>query len=128
MPKEIVRFANEILNNPARIDVSPKEMTVAKIEQFAIMVGNSQKKTALETLLRDPQMQRAIIFTRTKHGANKVCRQLNSSGFVAEVIHGNKTQAARQRALAELQAWRCLGVGRNRYCGTRASTSIRFLM
>ena len=108
MPKEIVRFANEILNNPARIDVSPKEMTVAKIEQFAIMVGNSQKKTALETLLRDPQMQRAIIFTRTKHGANKVCRQLNSSGFVAEVIHGNKTQAARQRALQNFKqgdAW-----------------------
>ena len=53
-------------------------------------------------------MQRAIIFTRTKHGANKVCRQLNSSGFVAEVIHGNKTQAARQRALQNFKhgdAW-----------------------
>lgn len=108
MPKEIVRFANEILDQPTRIDVSPKEVTVAKIEQYAIMVRNAQKRAALETLLRDPQMQRAIIFTRTKHGANKVCRQLNSSGFVAEVIHGNKTQAARQRALQNFKhgdAW-----------------------
>ena len=108
MPKDIVRFANEVLDHPARIDVSPKEITVAKIEQYAIMVGNAQKRIALEALLRDAQMQRAIIFTRTKHGANKVCRQLNSSGFVAEVIHGNKTQAARQRALQNFKhgdAW-----------------------
>ena len=108
MPKEIVRFANEILDQPTRIDVSPKEVTVAKIEQYAIMVRNAQKRATLETLLRDPLMQRAIIFTRTKHGANKVCRQLNSSGFVAEAIHGNKTQAARQRALQNFKhgdAW-----------------------
>ena len=108
MPKEIVRFAHEILDQPIRIDVSPKEVTVAKIEQYAIMVRNAQKRAALETLLRDKQMQRAIIFTRTKHGANKVCRQLNASGFVAEVIHGNKTQAARQRALQNFkhgEAW-----------------------
>ena len=72
------------------------------------MVRNEQKRAALETLLRDKQMQRAIIFTRTKHGANKVSRQLNASGFVAEVIHGNKTQAARQRALQNFKqgdAW-----------------------
>lgn len=108
MPKDIVRFANEVLHKPARIDVSPKEITVAKIEQYAVMIANAQKRAALETLLRDEQMQRAIIFTRTKHGANKVCRQLNSSGFVAEVIHGNKTQAARQRALQNFKhgdAW-----------------------
>ena len=88
--------------------MSPKEVTVAKIEQYAIMVRNAQKRAALETLLRDKQMQRAIIFTRTKHGADKVCRQLNASGFVAEVIHGNKTQAARQRALQNFkhgEAW-----------------------
>tara|TARA_B100000900_G_scaffold272102_1_gene232401 strand:- start:85 stop:1638 length:1554 start_codon:yes stop_codon:yes gene_type:complete len=108
MPKDIVRFANEVLDHPARIDVSPKEVTVAKIEQYAIMVSNAQKRAALESLLREEQMHRAIIFTRTKHGANKVCRQLNSSGFVAEVIHGNKTQAARQRALQSFKhgdAW-----------------------
>ena len=94
---------------PARIDVSPKEITVAKIEQYAVMVANAQKRAALETLLRDEQMQRAIIFTRTKHGANKVCRQLNSSGFVAG---GNSRQqnskAARQRALQNFKhgdAW-----------------------
>ena len=57
MPKEIVRFANEILDQPIRIDVSPKEVTVAKIEQYAIAVRNAQKRAALETLLRDKQMQ-----------------------------------------------------------------------
>ena len=108
MPKEIARFANEILHQPARIDVTPKEITVAKIEQYASIVRNQQKRAALEVLLRDPLVQRVIVFTRTKHGANKVCRQLNSSGFVAEVIHGNKTQAARQRALQNFKqgdAW-----------------------
>ena len=108
MPKEIARFANEILQQPARIDVTPREITVAKIEQYASIVRNQQKRAALEVLLRDPLVQRVIVFTRTKHGANKVCRQLNSSGFVAEVIHGNKTQAARQRALQNFKhgnAW-----------------------
>ena len=90
MPKEIVRFANEILDQPIRIDVSPKEVTVAKIEQYAIMVRNAQKRAALETLLRDKQMQRAIIFTRTKHGANKVCRQLNASGLLLRLSTATK--------------------------------------
>jgi ATP-dependent RNA helicase RhlE len=99
MPTEIGRLAKEILDEPVRVDVSPKEVTVAKIDQRAVMVSTPNKRVVLEHLLRDKDLVRAIVFTRTKHGANKVAKQLNGAGFVAEVIHGNKTQAARQRAL-----------------------------
>ena len=99
MPTEIGRLAKEILHEPLKVDVSPKEVTVAKIDQRAVMVSTPNKRVVLEHLLRDKDLVRAIVFTRTKHGANKVAKQLNGAGFVAEVIHGNKTQAARQRAL-----------------------------
>jgi ATP-dependent RNA helicase RhlE len=99
MPTEIGRLAKEILHEPIKVDVSPKEVTVAKIDQRAVMVSTPNKRIVLEHLLRDKDLVRAIVFTRTKHGANKVAKQLNGAGFVAEVIHGNKTQAARQRAL-----------------------------
>ena len=99
MPTEIGRLAKEILHEPIKVDVSPKEVTVAKIDQRAVMVSTPNKRVVLEHLLRDKDLVRAIVFTRTKHGANKVAKQLNGAGFVAEVIHGNKTQAARQRAL-----------------------------
>ena len=84
--------------------MTPEEVTVAKIEQKVVHVKTAQKRAALEHLLRDASLVRAIVFTRTKHGANKVARQLNSSGFVAEVIHGNKSQAARQRALENFKS------------------------
>jgi len=104
MPQEITKLAKEILRNPVRVDVSPEEITVAKIDQRVVHVATFQKRAALEHLLRDPGVVRAIVFTRTKHGANKVARQLNASGFVAEVIHGNKSQAARQRALENFKS------------------------
>ena len=106
--KEIEKLAKELLHKPVRVDVSPKQLTVAKIEQNAVMVATPNKRAVLEHLLREQSLTRAIVFTRTKHGANKVARQLNSSGFVAEAIHGNKTQAARQKALANFKngdAW-----------------------
>jgi len=99
MPQEINKLAKEILRDPVHIDVSPQEVTVAKIDQRVIHTATQHKRPVLEHLLRDKGVVRAIVFTRTKHGANKIARQLNASGFVAEVIHGNKTQAARQRAL-----------------------------
>lgn len=104
MPSEITKLAQEILHEPVRIDVTPEEVTVAKIQQKVVHVATQQKRAALEHLLRDKEMVRAIVFTRTKHGANKVARQLNASGFVAEVIHGNKSQAARQRALENFKS------------------------
>ena len=104
IPGEIAKLSKEILREPVRIDVTPEEVTVAKIEQNVVHVASQQKRAVLEHLLRDKALVRAIVFTRTKHGANKVTRQLNASGFVAEVIHGNKSQAARQRALENFKS------------------------
>ena len=104
MPGEIAKLSKEILRDPVRIDITPEEVTVAKIEQKVVHVATQQKRAVLEHLLRDSSLVRAIVFTRTKHGANKVARQLNASGFAAEVIHGNKSQAARQRALENFKS------------------------
>ena len=104
MPAEIAKLSKDILRDPVRIDVTPEEVTVAKIEQKVVHVATQQKRAVLEHLLRDSSLVRAIVFTRTKHGANKVARQLNASGFAAEVIHGNKSQAARQRALENFKS------------------------
>jgi len=104
IPTEIAKLSKEILRNPVRIDVTPEEVTVAKIQQKVVHVKTALKRAALEHLLRDESLVRAIVFTRTKHGANKVARHLNASGFVAEVIHGNKSQAARQRALENFKS------------------------
>ena len=108
MPKEVASLAREILKDPVRVDVSPKQVTVKEIEQRVVMVDNADKRRALVHLLRDESVTRAIVFTRTKHGANKVARQLENSGIVAEAIHGNKSQNARQRALQNFKngdAW-----------------------
>jgi ATP-dependent RNA helicase RhlE len=108
MPKAVASLAREILKDPVRIDVSPKEVTVKEIEQRVVMVDNADKRRALEHLLRHDSVSRAIVFTRTKHGANKVARQLENSGIGAEAIHGNKSQNARQRALQNFKngdAW-----------------------
>jgi len=99
MPSAVVALAREILKNPVRVDVSPKQMTVKEIDQRVVMVDNGDKQRMLEHLLRDDEVSRAIVFTRTKHGANKVARKLEDAGIGAEAIHGNKSQNARQRAL-----------------------------
>jgi ATP-dependent RNA helicase RhlE len=108
MPKEVASLAREILNDPVRIDVSPKEMTLRQIDQRVVMVNNSDKRDVLRHLLHADEVSRAIVFTRTKHGANRLAKQLGNDGIVAEAIHGNKSQGARQRALANFKngdAW-----------------------
>ncbi len=108
MPKEVASLAREILKDPVRVDVSPKQVTVKETEQRVVMVDNADKRRALVHLLRHDSVSRAIVFTRTKHGANKVARQLENSGIGAEAIHGNKSQNARQRALQNFKngdAW-----------------------
>jgi ATP-dependent RNA helicase RhlE len=99
MPKAVAALAREILRDPVRVDVSPKQVTVKKIDQRVVMVDKGDKQRTLEHLLRDDEVSRAIVFTRTKHGANKVARKLERAGISAEAIHGNKSQGARQRAL-----------------------------
>ena len=99
MPREIAKFAEETLKDPIKINIAPKQISVEKIQQQIYQIKNGERSSALKQLLRDKNLQRAIVFTRTKHGANRIGRTLNNSGFVAEVIHGNKSQTARQRAI-----------------------------
>lgn len=99
MPPEISNLANTILNNPVRVEVTPVSSTAEKIDQAIYHVDKSDKRSLLLHVLKDDAIKSALIFTRTKHGADKVVKDLNKSGIEAEAIHGNKSQVARQRAL-----------------------------
>lgn len=99
MPEEISALAENILNDPVRIAVTPVASTVEVIEQSVYFVEKKDKPMLLLDLLRDRAMTRVLIFTRTKHGANKVTQFLEEYNVKVGVIHGNKSQAARQRAL-----------------------------
>jgi ATP-dependent RNA helicase RhlE len=106
MPDEVAHLVAEVLREPARISVSPKTLTADKIDQRVYFVPTQDKRPLLNTLLADETMKRVIVFTRTKHGANKVAENLEKAGFRAEAIHGNKSQNARQRALEEFRQGR----------------------
>ena len=103
MPPEIVELANAFLHDPVHVEVTPTATTVDKIDQYIFFVEKEDKKPLLEHLLRDPSVKRAIVFTRTKHGANKVAQQLTNARINAEAIHGNKSQSAREAALAHFK-------------------------
>ena len=106
MSNGVSQLARNILRDPIRVDVSPKQPTVKKIDQRVIMVETQDKLEVLQTLLHDEALSRAIVFTRTKHGANKVTKKLCAAGISADAIHGNKSQSARQRALADFKKGR----------------------
>lgn len=99
MPREIVQFAYSIQHDAVQVEVSPEQPTVDAIEQAVFFVPKQQKQALLEHVLDDPEITRALVFTRTKHGANRVVKNLSKRGISAEPMHGNKSQAARQRAL-----------------------------
>jgi len=99
MPPEIIKLSNSILQNPSKIEVTPESPTVETIKQNLFFVDKGNKKNLLIDILRDSDIKSALVFTRTKHGANKVVKLLNKKNIGAEAIHGNKSQAARQRAL-----------------------------
>ncbi|MFN4088385.1 MAG: DEAD/DEAH box helicase [Alphaproteobacteria bacterium] len=99
MPKEIEKLAAGLLRDPARVAVTPVSSTVERIDQRVLFVEKANKRALLAELLRDRGIARALVFTRTKHGANKVAEQLAKGGVRADAIHGNKSQNARQRAL-----------------------------
>lgn len=99
MPKEIVSLAEGLLRNPQRIEVSPQGTTAAEITQIVYTVQTKDKKKALSSLLTNPKLETVIVFTRTKHGADAVTRNLEKDGYSVAAIHGNKSQNARQRAL-----------------------------
>ncbi|MBN9533192.1 MAG: DEAD/DEAH box helicase [Alphaproteobacteria bacterium] len=106
MPGEVAHLVNEVLHQPARVEVSPKAIAAPRIAQCVYHVAAGDKRTLLNTLLQDEDMSRVIVFTRTKHGANKIATQLAKSGYKAEAIHGNKSQNARQRALEDFRSGR----------------------
>ena len=100
MPPEVTKLCNDILRDPTRVEVTPSASIVERIDQRVFFVDASNKRGLLATLLRDRAVTRALVFTRTKHGANRVAEQLSRGGIRADAIHGNKSQNARQRAIA----------------------------
>ena len=103
MPPEIVKLSKSILYNPKKVEVTPESSTVDAIQQGLYFVDKGNKKNLLVDVLQDHSIKSALVFTRTKHGANKVVKLLNGSNIQAEAIHGNKSQAARQRALGNFK-------------------------
>jgi ATP-dependent RNA helicase RhlE len=99
MPSEISRLSKEILVDPVRVEVTPQATPIERIEQSIYHVAAKDKVSLLTKILEAPVMSKVIVFTRTKHRANQVVEKLGGFGISSEAIHGNKTQAARQRAL-----------------------------
>jgi len=99
IPREVIKFAKNILDDPVEINISPDEPTLEIIKQAAFFILKEKKQALLEYLLADSTITRALVFTRTKHGANRVVKKLQRKGIRAESIHGNKSQSARQIAL-----------------------------
>ncbi len=103
MPKEIQALANSILSNPEKVEVTPVSSTAETIKQSLFFVEKQNKPSLLKFILSDDSIETALVFTRTKHGADKVVKDLIRTGISAEAIHGNKSQNARQRALSNFK-------------------------
>ncbi|MFT3682819.1 MAG: DEAD/DEAH box helicase [Ferruginibacter sp.] len=103
MPPEIQRLADVLLTNPAKVEVTPVSSTVDKIEQHLFFVDKQNKASLLLHLLKDTAIARVLVFTRTKHGADKVVKILHKHQITAAAIHGNKSQNARQHALTNFK-------------------------
>ncbi|MGE0665089.1 MAG: DEAD/DEAH box helicase [Sphingomonadales bacterium] len=99
MPADVAKLAQDMLIDPVRVEVTPQATTVEKIAQSVYFVEAAAKQSLLASLLRDQALSKVIVFTRTKHRANRVAEQLSKSGLPADAIHGNKSQSARQGAL-----------------------------
>jgi ATP-dependent RNA helicase RhlE len=106
MPKSVQGLASGLLSDPVRVEVAPAATTVEKVEQRVLFVAKDKKRALLGELLDDKDIERVLIFTRTKHGADRVARHLHHSGIRSDAIHGNKAQNARERALAGFRSGR----------------------
>jgi superfamily II DNA/RNA helicase len=104
MPKEIAELADSMARDPVRVAVTPAATTVERIDQRVMFVDRAGKPALLAQLLRSEQIDRVLVFTRTKHGADKVVRALAKSGLKAAAIHGNKSQNQRERVLAAFRS------------------------
>ncbi len=99
MPNEIVELSKTILRSPERVEVTPVSSTAEKVSQSVYLVSKNDKRALLLHLLENPEFAPVLVFSRTKHGADRIVKDLQRSGIDAESIHGNKSQNARQRAL-----------------------------
>ena len=104
MPPVIEKLAQTILVKPVRIEVTPVSSTAELITQYVMFVDRENKRVLLNHILTDQNMKRVIVFSRTKHGANKIADFLEKNGIISEAIHGNKSQSARQRALENFKS------------------------
>ncbi len=104
MPQEITKLADSMLRDPARVAVTPQATTVERIAQRVIHTDKAAKQSLLAELLRSETTDRVLVFTRTKHGADKVVRGLQKAGYTAEAIHGNKSQNQRERVLGAFRS------------------------
>ncbi len=106
MPPAIAGLANSILHNPEKVEVTPVSSTAEKIDQSVYFVGKRDKQSLLVHLITEHTINRTLVFTKTKHGADRVVKDLRMSNIKADAIHGNKSQAARQNALANFKSGR----------------------
>jgi len=104
MPREAQELADQLLKNPETVAVVPPATTAERVDQEAFFVEKADKRALLVDVLRDVAMRRVLVFSRTKHGANRIAEHLVKEGIGAEAIHGNKSQNARERALAGFKA------------------------
>jgi ATP-dependent RNA helicase RhlE len=104
MPREIRRLADSMLKEPVEVTVAPVASTVDGLAQWVLHVSAPDKRALLSAVLRDPAMKRVLLFARTKHGASRLADHLERAGETADAIHGDKSQAARDRALTEFKA------------------------
>ncbi len=99
MPKAIAELGDRFLTNPVKVSVAPQSTTAERVEQFATFCNPQEKQALLTMRIRSEPIDRALVFTRTKHGADRVVKNLRAAGIAAEAIHGNKSQPQRERAL-----------------------------
>ncbi|MBO9470422.1 DEAD/DEAH box helicase [Endozoicomonas sp. G2_2] len=97
--KDIRKLASNLLNKPVEIDVAPRNATADRIDQKVVMVEKPRKRAVLSHLIKENGWHQVLVFARTKHGANRLCKQLDSDGLPAAALHGNKSQNARTKAL-----------------------------
>ncbi len=104
MPADIAALSSTILKNPAKVEITPVSSTVDTIEQFLYYVDKANKKDLLLHILKDTSIESVLVFTRTKHGADRIVKQLSKEKVTAQAIHGDKSQGARQNALSNFKS------------------------
>jgi ATP-dependent RNA helicase RhlE len=107
MPKSIAALADEYLTDPVKVAVTPVATTAERVDQHVLFVPTARKQALLQSVLQDPAIERTLVFTRTKHGADRVVRHLLAAGIEAAAIHGNKSQNQRERALNAFRDGNC---------------------